>query len=90
MDYITIIGSTGSYGECRTEEWQDMSRREIAVIQHNNDGTFTVTLVNAKHVRFSRTLRDLTIARNVCEAHIKARGFTKLHGEYADVRAYND
>lgn len=90
MEYITVLGKVGTYGECKTEEWQDMSRRDIAVIQHNNDGTYSVTLVTAKHIRHTRTMDDIKVARAVCEAHVKERGFTKLYGEYADHRAYND
>jgi hypothetical protein len=90
MDYITKLGKVGVYGECSTEEWLDMSNRDIAVIQHNNDGTYSVTLVTAKHIRHTRTLTDLKLARDVCKAHLLERGFTKLRGEYADLKAYND
>lgn len=90
MDYITKLGKVGTYGETSTEEWLDMSRRPIAIIYHNADGTFTVTLYTAKQIGHTRTLQDLKVARDVCEAHLKERGFTKLRGEYADIKAYND
>lgn len=90
MEYITVLGKVGTYGECKTEEWQDLSRRDIAVITHNNDGTYSVTLVTAKMIRHTRTLKDLKVARAVCEAHLLERGFTKCRGEYADLKAYND
>jgi hypothetical protein len=90
VEYITVLGKAGTYGEYKVESWQDMSRRDIAAIQYNKDGTYSVTLCTAKHIRHTRTLADLKTARAVCEAHVKERGFTKLHGEYADVRAYND
>lgn len=90
MDYITMIGKTGSYGECKTVAWQDMNRRDIAVILYNSDGTYSVTLCTARHIRHTRIMSELDKARAVCEAHLKERGFTKLYGEYADVRAYND
>lgn len=90
MEYITVLGKAGTYGELTVEQWQDMSRRDIAAIQHNRDGSYSVTLCTAKHIRHTRTLADLNVARAVCEAHLKERGFTKLYGEYADVKAYND
>lgn len=90
MEYITVLGKVGMYGECKTEEWQDLSRRPIAIIQHNNDGTLSVTLYTDKQIGHTRTMRDIRMARNVCSAHLLERGFTKLRGEYADVKAYND
>lgn len=89
--YTRHIGKAGIYGEQKVVTWATLNGVELARIDDNNDGTVTVTLHSSNNTPHPRNLpNDSRRWWNVCEAHVKERGFNKLARETADVRAYND
>lgn len=89
--YTRRLSKAGTYGEHRVITWADDKGTAIARVYDNNDGTAEVTLYTADNKAFPKTLsNDEMLCWNVCEAHVKERGFTTAIRETADVRAYND
>lgn len=89
--YTRRIGKVGTYGEHKVVTWESSNGATLARIYDNNDGTVEVTLHSADNTPHPRTLpNNERRCWNICEAHVKERGFTKMTRETSDVRAYND
>jgi hypothetical protein len=91
VTYKRRIGKVGAYGEHKVVTWDSANGVALARIYENNDGTVEVTLYSADNKPHPRTLpNDGQRCWNICEAHVKERGFTTMIRETSDVRAYND
>ena len=90
MKYHRHTAKVGVYGEHEHHTWRDANSVLLAESYQKDDGSYDVTLYNRANVPFTRNLRETRIMWNVCEAHVKERGFDTLGHDTADVRAYND
>lgn len=89
--YTRYIGKVGTYGESKVVTWKAANGTVLACIEDNNNGTVEVTLYSADNKPHPRNLpNNERRCWDICEAHVKERGFTKMARETADVRAYND
>lgn len=90
--YSRRIGKAGSYGEHKVVTWSAVSDgATLARIYDKNDGSVEVTLFSSDNKPHPRTLpNNERRCWDICEAHVKERGFTAMVRETADVRAYND
>jgi hypothetical protein len=91
MKYRRHGAKVGTYGEYSHDTWRDATDSSLlAEMYQKDDGTYDVTLYNRSHIPYTHNLRDSRIAWDVCEAHMKERGYDNLVSDTADIRAYND